>query len=51
MADKLKYFPNDDAKNYPFCKLHLVVKTFGQSTIQNPLKSPKLFSHQIENLI
>ncbi len=26
------YIPNDDTKNYPFCGLNLVVKTFEHST-------------------
>ena len=26
MADNLMYIPNDDAQNYPFCRLQLVVK-------------------------
>ena len=32
MADKFIYIPNDDTQNYPFCRLNLVVKTFGHST-------------------
>ena len=47
MADKLMYIPNDDTQNYPekllyipsddtqncpFCRLQLVVETFGHST-------------------
>ncbi len=28
MADKLMYIPNDDAHNYPFYKIQLVVETF-----------------------
>ena len=32
MADKLIYIPKDDTQNYPFCKLQLVVETFGHST-------------------
>ena len=32
MADKLIYIPNNDAQNYPFCRLQLVVETFGHST-------------------
>ena len=30
MGDKLMYFPNNDTQNYPFCRLQLVVETFGQ---------------------
>ena len=26
------YIPNDDAQNYPFCRLKLVVETFGHLT-------------------
>ena len=33
MADKLMYNPNDDTKNYPFCKLKTVVETFEYSTL------------------
>ena len=29
MADKLMYIPNDDTHNYPFCRLQIVVDTFG----------------------
>ena len=32
MADKLRYIPNDDTENYPFCRLQLVVETFEHST-------------------
>ena len=32
MADKLMYIPNDYTQNYPFCRLQVVVKTFGHST-------------------
>ena len=32
MADKFMYIPNDDAQNQPFCRLNLVVETFGHST-------------------
>ena len=32
MADKFMYIPNDETQNYPFCRLQLVVKTFGHST-------------------
>ena len=30
MADKFMYIPNDDTQNYPFCKIQLMVETFGQ---------------------
>ena len=40
MADKLMYIPNDDTKNYLFCRLKLVV---GYSTIKQPIaKVPKV---------
>ena len=29
---KLKYIPNSDTQNYPFCILQLVVEMFGHST-------------------
>ena len=32
ITDKLMYIPNDDTQNYPFCKLQLVVETFGHLT-------------------
>ncbi len=32
MADKLMYIPNNNKQNYFFCRLQLVVKTFGHST-------------------
>ena len=42
MDDKLIYIPNDDTQNYPFCRLQLVVKTFGLPTNQNSKKGNKL---------
>ena len=46
MADKLMYIANDDTQNYPFCRLQLVVETFGHSdklTNQSKFnKSPKV---------
>ena len=32
MADKLKYITNDDTQNYNFCRLHLVIETFGNQS-------------------
>ena len=32
MADKLMYISYDGTQNYRFCKLQLVVETFGHST-------------------
>ena len=32
MANKLMYIPNDDTQYYSFCRLQLVVETFGHST-------------------
>ena len=32
VANKLMYISNDDTQNYPFCRLKLVVETFGHST-------------------
>ena len=34
MADKLIYIPNDDAQNYPFCRLKLMVERFKHSTYE-----------------
>ena len=42
MADKLMYIPNDNKQNYPFCRLQLVVETFGHPGIQNSFKVPKV---------
>ena len=46
MADKLMYIPDDDTpKKYPYCRLHLVFKTFktqlNELTNQNS-KVPKV---------
>ena len=32
MANKLMYISNVNTQNYPFCRLQLVVETFGHST-------------------
>ena len=32
MADKCMYISDDDTENYPFCRLQLMVETFGNST-------------------
>ena len=32
IVDKLMYISNDDAQNNPFCRLQLVVETFGHLT-------------------
>ena len=32
MSDKIVYIPNDDIQEHPFCRLQLVVETFGLST-------------------
>ena len=44
MADKCMYIPNDDAQNYPFCRLQIVVETFGQNepTNQNSIRVHKV---------
>ena len=31
MVDRLIYIPNDDTQHYLFCRLHVVVETFGHS--------------------
>ena len=39
------YIPHDNTQNYHFCKVQLVVETFGQlndQTNQNSLKIPKV---------
>ena len=40
------YIPNDDTHNYPFCRLELMVETFGHLTKcsinQNSIKVPKV---------
>ena len=46
MANKLTCIPLDNTQNYPFCKLHLVVETFGHLINQLPM-SPKLLNQQI----
>ena len=38
MADKLMYIPNYDTHNYPFCRLQLVVETFGHLINQSKFK-------------
>ena len=35
MVNKLIYIPNNDTHNYPFCRLQLVVETFGYLTKLN----------------
>ena len=44
MADLLMYIPNDDLQKNPFCRLQLVVETFGHSTkyYTNQSKSNKV---------
>ena len=43
MADKLIYIPNDDAQNYPVCRLQSMVEMFGHSTLwTNHSNSPKV---------
>ena len=44
MDDKFIYIPNDDTQFYPFCRLHLVVKTFelNESTDFKSIKVPKV---------
>ena len=51
MADKMLYIPNDDKQNAPFCRLQLIVQTFGHSinkpANQNSIKIPKLLGQRI----
>ena len=46
MADKLMYIPNDDTKNYSFCRLKLVVETLdtqlNEPTNKISIKIPKV---------
>ena len=42
MADKLMYISNDDTQNYTFCRLQLVVETFGKPTNPNLIKVPRV---------
>ena len=46
MADKLMYIPNDDTYNNPFCRLQIVVETYGHSILKTNkskfIKSPKV---------
>ena len=42
MHDKLMYIPNDDAQNYAFCRLQLLVEKFEHSTNQNSIIDPKI---------
>ena len=48
------YIPNDDAQNYPFSRLKLVVKRLhtqlNNPTNQNSLQSPKFLSERIRKL-
>ena len=41
MVDKMIYIPNDDAQNYPFCRLQIVVNLLGLDTQLNEPKSPQ----------
>ena len=55
MAELLMYIPNDDLQKNPFCRLQLVVETFGHSTKyytnqSKSNKSPKLLSQRIRNV-
>ena len=57
MADKLIFIPNDDTRNYSFCRLHLVVVLFGQDTQlneptnENSMKVPKVVKPTNEKTI
>ena len=43
MANKLMYIPTDDAQNYPFGRLQLLVEPFEHSTYwTNSMKVPKV---------
>ena len=52
MSDKLMYILNDDTQNCSFCRLQLLVDTFGHSTIDSKFnKSPQSCPQQIWNVI
>ena len=42
MADELMYIPNDDTKNYPYCRLQLVVETLDAQLLLKVFKVVKL---------
>ena len=44
MDDELMFIPNDDTQNYNFCRLQLVVETFGlyEPKNQNSINVPKV---------
>ena len=52
MANKLIYIPKDITQNQPFCRLQLVVETFGHSTYEltNQKSSPQSYK-EYENVI
>ena len=41
IADRFLYILHDDTQNYPFCRLQLVVETFGHSIKTKFNKSPQ----------
>ncbi len=49
MDEKFMYIPNDDKQNYSFCRLQLLIETFGHS-IKIQCKSLKLLSQKINKL-
>ena len=48
------YISNDDTQIYSFCRLQLVVETFGHSTLcanqSESMKFPKLLNQQIRKI-
>ena len=36
MADELMYIPNEDTQNSLFCRLQVLVETFGQASLKVP---------------
>ena len=45
LSDKSRYIPNKETQNNHFCRLQLVIETFGQfdePTNQNSMKVPKV---------
>ena len=48
ITDKLMYISNDVTQNYFFCRLQLVIETFGHSTKwtnESKFKVPKIVRH------
>ena len=55
MVDIFIYIPYDDAQNYPFCRLQLLVKMFdtqlNEPTNQNSINIPKVVEPMNKKMI